>query len=487
MRIAIGGILHESNTFVARPTPLSDFQVQVGPEIEASWRGTHHELAGFLEGANAAGAELYATLTAGATPSGPVAGTAFEALAGDLIARLKAAPRLDGLLLALHGAMVVEGFPEADGELLRRVRAAVGSELPVVVTMDFHANVSAMAAEAATAVLVYRTNPHVDQRACGSQAAALLARLVRERRRPTVARRQPPMLWNIFHQNTAREPLRGLLAETARLEAMPSVLAAHVAIGYPYADVPSVGPCAVVVGDDEVAEREAERLADRLWDARAQLALDLPDAEAAVRRALESRQPPVVLVDMGDNIGGGSPGDGTVLLAQLLRQGATGAVVVLYDPEAVQTCVRAGAGGRVRLDVGGKTDERHGAPVPVDGAVRGLHDGRFVETAARHGGRRYWDQGPTAVLELAGENTLVLNSRRTPPFSLEQLRSLNVAPERARVLVVKAAVAFRAAYEPIAGEIIEVDTPGVTAVDPRRFDYRAARRPLWPLDETQRA
>src|SRR5262249_14728609 len=159
--------------------------------------------------------------------------------------------------LALHGAMVAEGHLEADGELLRRVRVAVGPELPVVATMDFHANVSEMAAEAATAVVVYRTNPHVDQREGGCRAAALLARLVRAwqaggrrtatvaRRGPVVARQQPPMLWNILHQNTSREPLRSVLAETARLEAMPSVLAAHVAIGYPYADVPSVGPCAL--------------------------------------------------------------------------------------------------------------------------------------------------------------------------------------------------------------------------------------------------
>jgi microcystin degradation protein MlrC len=411
-----------------------------------------------------------------------VAGDAFDALSTDLAERLQAAPRLDGLLLALHGAMVADGHPEADAEVLRRVRAVVGPELPVIVTLDFHANISPALARAATAVCVYRTNPHVDQRDCGRRAADLLTRLVRERVRPVVACRQPPMLWNILHQNTAREPLRAILAEVLDSEDSPSVLAAHVAIGYPYADVPHVGPCAVVVGDSHAAQREAERLAERLWDAREKLRIDLPDAQEAVRLARSSRQPPVVLADMGDNIGGGAPGDGTILLAELLRQGATGAVVVLYDPESVETCTHAGVGGQAHMAVGGKTDDRHGEPVTVTGVVRRLHDGKFRETAARHGGRREWDQGRTVVLDLPGEVTLVLNSLRTAPFSLEQLRSVGLTPEAARIVVVKAAVAFRAAYEPIAGEIIEVDTPGVTAVDPARLTFHAARRPLWPLD-----
>lgn len=485
MRIAIAGFLHESNTFATGTTPLDAFRVHRGEEVARVWREAHHELTGFLKGLEEVDAEPYFTLAAGATPAGPVAADAYESLAGELLDRLRAAPRLDGLLLALHGAMVSEQYRDADGELLRRVREVVGPQFPVVVTHDFHANVSDQTAAAASALLVYRTNPHVDQRTCGLRAAALLARMIRERHQPTVTRAQPPMLWPILHQNTARAPLKEILAETAALAGRATpILNADLAIGYPYADVPHVGPAAVVTAEDPaVARQAAERIAARLWEARSALELHLPDAAGAVRRAREAERPPVVLADMGDNIGGGSPGDGTVLLAELLRQGATGWVVTLFDPEAVAACARAGTGQSVRLLVGGKTDDRHGPPVEITGTVRHLHDGRFTETLARHGGQREWDQGPAAVLDVTGDGTLVLNSRRTPPFSLEQLRSLGIAPERARVLVVKAAVAFRAAYEPIAGTILEVDTPGVTAVSPLRFAYRAARRPLWPLDE----
>jgi microcystin degradation protein MlrC len=191
----------------------------------------------------------------------------------------------------------------------------------------------------------------------------------------------------------------------------------------------------------------------------------------------------VVLVDCGDNVGGGSAGDGTILLAELLKQGATDAVVCLYAPDEVKACAAAGVGNEVRLKVGGKVDRLHGDPLPVAGGVRLLHDGTYVEDQARHGGRRVNHMGLTAVVELPGANFLVLNTQRHPPFSLGQLTCLGLRPERQRVLVVKAAIAYRAAYAPVAGTIIEVDTPGLTAVNPRRFAYRRLRRPIYPLDE----
>jgi microcystin degradation protein MlrC len=187
-------------------------------------------------------------------------------------------------------------------------------------------------------------------------------------------------------------------------------------------------------------------------------------------------------VDLGDNIGGGSSGDGTVLLEQLMNQGAKRAVVVLYDPEAAALARKLGTGAAFDHPVGGKLDRIHGAPLAVHGIIRSLHDGKWVEHEPRHGGLRFNDQGATAIVELAGSNLLVLNSQRTPPFSLGQLESLGIDPAQQTILVVKAAVAYRAAYGPIAGEIIEVDTPGLTAIDPTRFDYKHRRRPMYPFE-----
>jgi microcystin degradation protein MlrC len=207
----------------------------------------------------------------------------------------------------------------------------------------------------------------------------------------------------------------------------------------------------------------------------------LPDAATAVRQALRTGKTPVVLVDTGDNVGGGSAGDGTVILAEMLRQGATEGVVCLYAPDEVQECIRAGVGAQVSFAVGGKVDRRHGDPVQVNGHVRLIHAGHYIEPQVRHGGKRVNNMGLTAVLELSGGNLLVLNSLRHPPFSLGQLTCLGIQPAHMKLLTVKAAIAYKAAYAPVAGTIVEVDTPGLTAVNPERFDYRHIRRPMYPL------
>lgn len=486
MRIAIGGILHESNTFAGKPTGLEEFRVRChqGEEILTWWKGTHHEMAGFIEGAERFGFTPVPTLMTGATPGGAVTAEAFETLTGELIAGLKAALPVDGVLLAVHGAMVSEQYPDGDGEIIRRVREVVGPQVPLIVTHDFHANISPLMVEQATATVVYKTNPHVDQRQRGLQAADLMVRTVRGEIRPVQRMAKPPMIWNILHQNTKAEPLRLIMEDAASLEGERGVLAASVVAGYPYADVHEMGPAVVVVtdGNPDLAQSEAGRLALRLWKCRDRIKIELPDAAEAVARAMRSTHPPVVIVEMGDNIGGGSPGDSTAILAELVKQGAQGAVSVIYDPEAALACAAAGIDGIVNLAVGGKTDRLHGEPVPIRGRVRSLHDGRFFEPEPRHGGQTRWEQGLTAVVVLETGSLVVLNSRRTAPMSIHQLTSLGIQPERQKILVVKAAIAYRAAYEPVAREIIEADTPGVTAVNPARFEYKHIRRPMWPLD-----
>jgi microcystin degradation protein MlrC len=245
-----------------------------------------------------------------------------------------------------------------------------------------------------------------------------------------------------------------------------------------------MGPSVVVVADNdpELARREADALASRLWAARDKMVARLPEAPAAVTQALVASRTPAMLVDTGDNVGGGSAGDGTIILRELLRQQATDSVVCLYAPEAARQCATAGIGNEVTLEVGGKVDRLHGEPVKITGRVRVLHDGTYVEPEVRHGGKRVNHMGLTALVETAGRNQIVLNSLRHPPFSLGQLTCLGIQPARQRILVAKAAIAYKAAYAPIAGTIIEVDTPGLTAVNPARFNYRRIRRPIFPLD-----
>jgi microcystin degradation protein MlrC len=484
-RIAVAGFMHESNTFTPLRTDRAAFAAQslcFGPALREEWRAAHHEMGGFLTALAEERSEVVPLVMAWATPSGPVADAVLDEITAYLSDELRR-QRPDGLLLALHGAMVAESYPDGDGEILHRLRQALGPTFPIVVTFDLHGNLSPRQINSCHAAVAYRTCPHVDQVECGQRAAALLRLIVQGRVRPVQALAKPPVIVNIMAHDTSREPLRSLMEEARRLEEQPGILAVSLLPGFAYADVPQMGPSVVVVADgDEVrARREADRLAEQLWDAREQFVSRLPDAATAVAKALRAERLPVVLVDTGDNVGGGSAADGTVLLAEMLRQGATDGVVCLFAPEEARQGAAAGVGQVLRLTVGGKVDRLHGDPVTVTGRVRVLHDGTYTEPAVRHGGKRTNHMGLTALVEIEGRNLLVLTSQRHPPFSLGQLTCLGIQPAAQRLLVVKAAIAYKAAFAPVAGTIIEVDTPGLTAVNPERFTYRHIHRPMFPL------
>ena len=479
MRLAIAGFMHESNTFNPLLTDRAAFTAQsltTGADLIDEWRDAHHEVGGFIEAASVEEFELVPLLMAWATPAGPVTDDAFEEITGRICESLRQA-RPDGLLLALHGAMVAQSHSDADGELLTRLRQAIGSDVPIAATLDLHGNLSQRLVDHCDVAVAYRTCPHVDQRECGRRTANLLVRQLRGEIRPCLALAKPPLLVNIMAHDTSRPPLRPFMEAARELERQPGILAVSLLPGFAYADVPQMGPSVLVVSDGEAdrARRAADQLADELWQAREQFAVPLPDAAHAVAAALRADRLPVVLVDTGDNVGGGSAGDSSRLFGELLRQGATDCVVCLYAPEGVHRCVAAGTNNEVSLIVGDP-------PLVLAGRVRLLHDGTYVEQEVRHGGRRVNHMGDTALVELPGRNLLALNSLRHPPFSLGQLTCLGIQPRRQRILVVKAAIAYKAAYGPIAGTIIEVDTPGLTAVNPEHFTYRHIRRPLYPLD-----
>jgi microcystin degradation protein MlrC len=245
-----------------------------------------------------------------------------------------------------------------------------------------------------------------------------------------------------------------------------------------------MGASFVAVADDDagLAQRMAQSIAAAAWERRHEFTSRLLSPEDAVARAGAAPAGPVALFDVGDNVGGGSPGDSTILLEELRRQGVPDWLVVLHDPESVERCVAAGVRNNVWLEAGAKTDTLHGRPVPIDARVRLLSDGIFVEREVRHGGWGRNDQGVTALVDVTPAGSIVFTSRRMAPMSLEKLLSIAAHPEQRRAIVVKGVVAPRAAYEPVCREILLVDTPGVTAGDPSRFHYRHRRNPLYPLE-----
>ena len=483
MRIAIAGFSHESNSFYSQPTQLEDFGGCEGVDVIGQYEGTFHEIAGYIAGAEQFGYELYPLLATSATPGGPVTADTYEHFVGRILSGLEAAPKLDGVLLALHGAMVAEGFPQADGETVRRVRALVG-DLPIAVTHDYHANVPPELVAAADSLIIYKTNPHIDQRERGLQAASILTRQIRGEVQPKMALVKPEVLFNIYFHNTSVAPMQPLMQAAIELESVAGILGCSIAGGYQYADVPYMGPSVVVIadGDEERAQREAERLGEQMWASRDQLKPAVPAPAEAVRLALASEETPVCLLDMGDNIGGGSSGDSTFVLEQLLAQEADGWVVSIWDVESAQACFAAGVGGQVQLRVGGKTDDMHGPTLEIAGRVRTLHDGSYEERERRHGGGRYFNQGLTAVVQVeraGSKGLLLLNSERACPNSIHQITCAGIQPEHQRILVAKGAVAPRAAYEPVCARLIEVASGGATAIDRPADEYRLARKSLY--------
>ena len=489
MRIAIAQIIHESNTFAPHTTPLSDFRIRRGAEIVQFYSGAHNEVTGFLEGATKYGFEAVPTFCANATPSGTVQAAAFDWLADELVNQLKAAGDIDGILLSLHGAFVAENFANADAEFARRVRVAFGPKMPIVPTHDPHSSVGEAVIQNVDALVIYKTNPHIDQRERGLQAASILSGMLRGEVKPTMAYRALPMMINIVHQHTSSPPLRDLWRELTTLEQQPGVLATSMSLCYQYSDVPTMGNVVVVVTNNNQAQADAiaDDLAAKLWGLREELAVHIPDVAGAVTTAMNAPAGPFVIVDIGDNVGGGSAADSTFLLAELLRQNADGWVVTLADPASVQACASAGIGATLTLQVGGKTDDMHGVPITVTGKVKCLHDGKFEERAARHGGVRWGDQGLSALLELQPNlgkqaSYILLTTHRAAPMSLHQLQSVGIEPTYMKILTVKAAIAWKAAYEPIMSGFVIADTAGATQVNPRRWVYRHTRKGLWGLE-----
>ena len=488
MRLAALGLSHESNTFASQPTDLAAFEASQlfrGEEIRARLGESQQTMAGFLDAHDGTSVVVEPLLFGQAGPRGPITREAFERLGGEMLQLLRERGPWDGVLMAQHGAAVSEEHVAADAELVSRARVIVGPRVPIGVALDLHGNLSRRVVEQSTVTIAYRTNPHGDARERARECADLVIRTVRGEIAPVQAWVRVPLVPNILNQSTDLEPMRTLYGpDLEQVLGMPGVLSATLMEGYPYADVPDMSMSCVVVADRDqaTADHAARRLAARVWARREELDGRASTPEQAIARAVAAAAGPVVLLDVGDNIGGGSPGDSTVLLEEALRQGLRSLLLSLHDPEAVRACEAAGEGGRVTLAVGAKADGMHGRPVPVEGTVVRLHDGRFEDPGPTHGGMRNFDAGRTAVLCCEAGPTIVLHSKAMMNTSLEEYRSVALDPSRFQAIIAKGVNAPRFAYVPIATELIQVDTPGVTSADLHRFRYRNRPRPLFPLE-----
>lgn len=486
MRIATGCIGHETNTFSSIPTSLDDFKLQrsyhVGDEIISTFRQTSTITGGFIESSEKLGIEIVPLLWTFATPSGKIEQAAYDTLKGEFLDLLRNARELDGVLLDLHGAMATEEIEDAEGDLIQSVREIVGS-LPIVVTLDLHANITAEMAEYSDTIIGFDTYPHVDCYDRGVEAGQVIFDIVQGNVRPTMAFRQLPLLTSPPAQCTMKPLMSGVVEQLHALETEPGVVTATLAMGFPFADIRDAGVTVLVTTNDDqqLAEQHADRFAKYIWDMREAFNLNLVSVEEAIEIANGTDGQPIVLAEGSDNPGGGGPCDGTIILRKFIEADVQDAVIaIIADPESVSLAIEAGVGNTVGLNVGGKTIPLHGDPVPLTGYVKTISDGNFVHKGPMARGVRS-SLGRTAVIRVGGVE-IILTERRFQPLDAEVLRSVGIEPRDRKLIALKSAVHFRADYTPIAHEILEADTPGVHSADLFSYDYQKVRRPIYPLD-----
>jgi microcystin degradation protein MlrC len=491
-RIAVGGFQHETNTFAPLKATYRDFEMAdgwpgltEGSAILSAFEGINLPIAGFL---GRAGTQhtIVPLLWCSASPSAQVEREAYEQITTRLLSLIKSAGSLDGIYLDLHGAMVTEHLEDGEGELLERVRALVGPALPVVVSLDLHANITERMLRHASALVVCRTYPHIDLADSGEWSAELLNRLLRHGPLKKAMRRAEflvPLTW----QCTLIDPAQAIYREVAEAE-RAGAASASFAFGFPPADIAECGPVALAYAEDQAtADRIAERLIARVDAAEAAFAGKVWQPDEAVAyartRALDLKRP-VILADTQDNPGAGGNSDTVGLLEALVRGRAEQAIFAnLYDPKTAEVAHRAGAGAEITLGIGAWSGFKGSTPFHGTFRVKRLGDGNFDATGLFYRGNRM-QLGPMALLRI-GDVGIVVASRKQQAADQAMLRHLGIEPSQQRILALKSSVHFRADFQPIAGEILIVAAPGANPVDHRALPYRRLRAGvrLMPMGE----
>jgi len=488
-RVLTARFMHETNTFSRVPTDMAmvrrrDFHLE--NEIPAAFRGTRSALGATFEAADKFGWTLVHPVSANPNPSGIVTDDAFEQVARVILDAVAAKGPIDGALLHLHGAMVSDGHEDAEGEFLTRLRQQLGADVPVVVTLDLHANVTQAMADNANALIAYRTYPHIDQYERAWQGAELLERAMRGEIRPKTVIARRAMLSGLDHGRTQRGPMAELIARSEALENGGEALVVSICAGFSRANIRDVGPSVTVTVDGATPRGRAiaEEFMDYAWATRdftTVKLLSVAEAVALARRG-KAGDKPLVVADYTDNPGGGGYGDATAFVKGLVEAGVDSvAFHAICDPAAVQEGMRAGIGAKTTLALGGKTDPAMGgAPLALHGEIMCLTTGRFIAYGPMGGGveRNY---GPSMVFRVGGIDIIVITNNGQAT-DLAQFTSLGVDPTRYRMVAVKSMQHFRAAFEPIARQVVLVDTGALCSEIYTPELFTQVRRPVWPLD-----
>jgi microcystin degradation protein MlrC len=483
-RIAVGGFLHETNTFAPTKATYDDFVhgggwpgMTRGADVFKKMRHINAGLAGFIEVAEVNGWELVPTISCGASPSAHVTKDAFERIVPVIVEGIRAAGPLDAVYLDLHGAMVTEHFDDGEGEILARVRQVIGKDLPLVVSLDLHANVTPAMVEHADALIAYRTYPHVDMADTGRASARHLALLLKSKQKLAKAFRQLPFLIAISWQCTNDQPTKGIYQKLAGLQsdAVPTL---SFAPGFPAADFPDCGPSVFAYGKTQAdADAAVDAIANIIVGHEDDFDGRIYSPDDGVRHAMElakTANRPIVIADTQDNPGAGGDSDTTGMLRALVRNKATRAAIgVIYDPESAKAAHDAGVGATVTLALGGKSGIPGDTPYQESFVVEKLSDGRFIAPGPYYGGRDM-DMGLSAGLRI-GDVRVVVSSHKAQLADQSMYRYVGIEPTEQSILVNKSSVHFRADFEPIAAKLLICAAPGAMPADTATLPWTRLR------------
>jgi microcystin degradation protein MlrC len=489
MRIAFGAFQHEANSFCPQPTTMESFKgnwLKYGDELLTEPRGAATEDNGALSVfRECPDCQLVPLLGAKAGSGAAIEGAAYRVLRDDMLQRLRLALPVDGLFLVLHGAMMAEGVDDASGDLLAKARELLGPRVPIVATLDLHANVTALMARSATALIGYHTAPHIDLYETGQKGARIMMETLQGKIHPTMALVRLPLIVPAENARHTDGPLSIIINRALELEQSGAILHGGISAVQPWMDAPDVGCAVVVVTDNQLdkAREYALEMGTTFWQHRADFIPELLSPASAVQRALAGEERIVILCDSADAPSSGSTGDSSAILQALLASDIGHQVVLanVVDAAAVAVACNAGVGQQVTVQIGGTLAPQYFKPVAYSGYVKSLYDGifRFKGQGMRGVVHR---MGRTAVLVHEGIH-LVVMERGVTQWDPELYRSSGLEPTDARMVQVKSPAAFRAAYKDIADEIIIVDAPGAASPKLTALSWRRLGRPIYPLDD----
>lgn len=491
MNILAARMNHETNTFSPVPTPLTSFGPDgptFGTQALSQGRGSRTALGAFIAAAEARGACITVAVNATANPSGRVDDAAFERMAASIVAAAREG--CDLILLDLHGAMVTQSFDDAEGELLRRLRA-VAPGTTIAVALDLHGNITQTMIDCADVMVGFKTYPHIDMFETGAHVARLAFRMIDSHETPALAWVQLPLLSHTLRSATGAGAMQRAVHGARQLEA-DGLYGASVFAGFSLADIRDAGVSVVVCGRDQhAAQAGADTLAQSIWEQRADFVYRSEPLAASVAQAKtllaasSGQRGPVLLLDHGDNVMSGGTCDTTTVLQECLRQGLRRiGAGPLADPQTVAQAIAAGVGNRLHIELGNKMpsglDGPQRPPLALDVQVRAISDGRFRISGPIYTGET-WAMGRSVVLEHAA-GLLLVTERPMEPLDLGVFTSVGVDPSDFDFLILKSRMYCRPSFVPISCGLVECDSRGVTSSDYGLFNFTRLRRPIYPLD-----